>query len=144
MAQWVKDLALSRLWCRVNPWPGNLSMSRSWPKKKKKDRCSLFLVIFAHLKYFRRQIRNECRCPRQRGAAGIKGLRQEPGILRAKTWGRSVMEQSTGPDQTGGPHKNGVSGSSCHGSVETNLTSTREDTGSIPGLAQWLKDQALQ
>ena len=34
-------------------------------------------------------------------------------------------------------------GSSHCGSVVTNLTSVHEDAGSIPGLAQWVKNQAL-
>ena len=39
--------------------------------------------------------------------------------------------------------KNYFYGSSYHGSTEANLTGIHEDMGSIPGLAQWVKDLAL-
>ena len=42
MAQWVKDLALSLLWLgsllwhKFDPWPWNLHMPWTWPKKQSK------------------------------------------------------------------------------------------------------------
>ena len=40
-------------------------------------------------------------------------------------------------------YQNALLQSSRRGSMEVNLTSIHEDTGLIPGLAQWAKDLAL-
>ena len=39
-AQWTKDLALSLLWHRFNPWLRNFSMLQDTAKKKLKHRKS--------------------------------------------------------------------------------------------------------
>ena len=36
--QWVKDLALSLLWCEFDPWLGKFHMPWVRQKKKKKER----------------------------------------------------------------------------------------------------------
>ena len=46
LEQWVKNLALPQLWCRLqqllgfNPWPRNFHMEVVWPKRKKKKKLT--------------------------------------------------------------------------------------------------------
>ena len=35
VAQWVKDLALSLLWCEFDPWSRNFCMWQAQPKKER-------------------------------------------------------------------------------------------------------------
>ena len=50
MTQWVKDPALSLqqlgllLWCRFDPWPGNLHMPQVWPPQKRVSIITLFTI----------------------------------------------------------------------------------------------------
>ena len=56
MAHQVKDLALSLLWLRFDPWPGNFYMSQGWPKNNKIkqnlpftiERCLLLQSVHIH------------------------------------------------------------------------------------------------
>ena len=57
MAQWVKDLALSLLWLRFHPRPGNFRMSQAQPKKKKKkwereDSSEFFVLLYFKIIYY--------------------------------------------------------------------------------------------
>ena len=36
LAQWVKDLVLSLLWFRFDPWPRNFCTLQAWLKNKNK------------------------------------------------------------------------------------------------------------
>ena len=37
---WGSLVALSLLWHRFHPWPGNVCMLEAWPKKKKSNRTA--------------------------------------------------------------------------------------------------------
>ena len=53
VVQWVKDLALSLVWLELllwrefNSWPGNFSMTRVHPKKKKKEKIAERRAVFS-------------------------------------------------------------------------------------------------
>ena len=55
-AQWIKDLVLVQLWCRLqlwlgfDPWPGNVHMPWVWPKKKKKISIQELLLWLSRLR----------------------------------------------------------------------------------------------
>jgi len=37
VVHWVKDRALSQLWCRFNPWPRNFNMPYVWKRKEARE-----------------------------------------------------------------------------------------------------------
>ena len=62
----------------------------------------------------------------------------------ARSWAQGWYVLAKGRACSRGPrHKTLHQGSSHCGAVETNMTSIREDSGSIPGLTQWVKDLVL-
>ena len=46
MAHLVKDLALSLLWCRLNPWPGNFHVLWVQPRKKNEKKIVVYSVLY--------------------------------------------------------------------------------------------------
>ena len=70
-----------------------------------------------------------------------KGSRKD--VNTSKGHGHQLRGTSTGQIGNNLSIKMKNDSSSHHGSVEMNLTSIQEDTGSIPGLAQQVKDLAL-
>ena len=57
-----------------------------------------------------------------------------PQLLTREDRGREIAAETS---------KKMMRGSSQCGSMVTNLTSIHEDVGSIPGLAQWVRDLTL-
>ena len=93
------------------------------------QRCQPFALCSTPLGHFSGQDHLKSLC---KGWAG--------GKISAETSHRNATVPSVGKT---GRSKGDVPGSSHHSAMETNLTSILEDTGSIPGLAQGVKDPEL-
>ena len=83
-------------------------------------------------------------CPKNHQSIGFKAVNFMVCIKHQQFLNKTALKNVGGGDLIRSTSfKSKHSGSSHHGTAETNLTVNYEVVGSIPGLAQWVKDPAL-
>ena len=102
----AKDLALSLLWHRFNPWPGNFRMPQAWPKQTNKKHLYYLSLCWSRIQ------------EQSRWWIWLYGWRGQGGFSHEAA---SKMRVEGVPEVA---------------QQVKNLTNTHEDVGLIPGLSQ--------